>query len=192
MRTTRLALALSLAVAALYPAIADSPKERPAVLSFTVKANDGTPVDLAKYRGQVLILVNTASKCGLTPQYAELEQLYRQHKDRGLRILAFPANDFGQQEPGTDSEIRQFCSANYNVSFDLFSKVAVVGTEKAPLYRYLTEQTEPSLRGDIKWNFTKFLVNRNGQVVARFEPKVKPDSPEFKAALEKLLAEPAS
>jgi glutathione peroxidase len=192
MRYTQLALAMILGLSVTGAASADSPKERPPVLNFTVKANDGTPVDLGKYRGQVLILVNTASKCGLTPQYADLEQLYKQHKERGLRILAFPANDFGQQEPGTDSEIRQFCSANYNVSFDLFSKVTVVGAEKAPLYRYLTEQTEPSLRGDIKWNFTKFLVNRKGEVVARFEPKVKPDSPEFRAALEKLLAEPAS
>jgi glutathione peroxidase len=191
MRYQPLALALLVGLTAAGPASADSSKERPGVLNFTVKANDGSSVDLGKYRGQVLILVNTASKCGLTPQYADLEQLYGQYKDRGLRILAFPANDFGQQEPGTDSEIRQFCTANYKVSFDLFSKVSVVGEDKTPIYRYLTEQTDTSLRGDIKWNFTKFLVNRKGEVVARFEPKVKPDSPEFKAAVEKLLAEPA-
>jgi glutathione peroxidase len=192
MHLTRLVLAVILGLAVLGPASADPARERPAVLNFTVKANDGSSVNLETYRGQVLILVNTASKCGLTPQYADLEQLYRQYKERGLRVLAFPANDFGQQEPGTDAEIRQFCSANYNVSFDLFAKIPVVGPDKAPLYRYLTEQTEPALRGDIKWNFTKFLVNRKGEVVARFEPKVKPDSPEFKATLEKLLAEPAS
>lgn len=192
MRYEPLALAMLVGFAASGAASADSSKADSAALGFTVKANDGTPVDLDKYRGQVLIVVNTASKCGLTPQYAELEQLYQQHKGHGLRILAFPANDFGQQEPGADSEIRTFCTANYKVSFDLFSKVSVVGGEKAPLYRYLTEQTEPSLRGDIKWNFTKFLVNRKGEVVARFEPKVKPDSPEFRAALAKLLAEPAS
>jgi glutathione peroxidase len=191
MRLDSLGLAVVMGLATFGAAPAGASGERPPALSFTMKANDGTPVDLGRYRGNVLVLVNTASKCGYTPQYAGLEQLYRQYKDRGLRILAFPANDFGQQEPGTDAEIREFCTNNYQVSFDLFSKVTVKGEEKAPLYRYLTEQTAAPIKGDIKWNFTKFVIGRKGEVVARFEPNVKPDSPEFRAVIEKLLAEPA-
>lgn len=192
MQPGSLALALVMGLTVVGSAIADPSGEKPLALNFTVEANDGRPVELSRYRGQVLIIVNTASKCGYTPQYAELEQLYRQYKDRGLRVLAFPANDFGQQEPGTDAEIREFCTTNYNVSFDLFSKVTVKGPEKIALYRYLTEQTKEPIKGEIKWNFTKFLVNRKGEVVARFEPNVRPASAEFKQAIEKLLDEPAS
>ncbi len=160
------------------------------VLSFTMKKNDGTPVKLDQYRGQVLLIVNTASKCGFTPQYEGLEKLYERYKDRGLKILAFPANNFGAQEPGTDSDIKEFCSTRYHVSFDLFSKISVKGDDKAPLYRYLTEQEkEPGLNGDIKWNFQKFLVNRRGEVVARFEPADEPLSPKVTESVEKLLAE---
>lgn len=167
--------------------------DKPGPLSFTVKKNDGSAVELNRYRGQVLLIVNTASKCGFTPQYASLEKLYDSYKDRGLRILAFPANDFGAQEPGTDAEIRAFCTQNYNVTFDLFSKVTVKGPEKVALYHYLTEQeADPSLNGEIKWNFTKFLVDRQGHVVARFEPNVDPNTPAVREAVEKLLAAPAS
>jgi glutathione peroxidase len=160
------------------------------VLSFTVKKNDSTPVKLDQYRGSVLLIVNTASKCGFTPQYAGLEKLYEKYKDRGLKILAFPANNFGAQEPGTDAEIRTFCTTKYNVSFDLFSKISVKGEDKAPLYRFLTEgQKDPALNGEIKWNFQKFLVNRRGEVVARFDPQDDPLSPKVTEAVEKLLAE---
>jgi glutathione peroxidase len=160
------------------------------VLGFTMKKNDGTPVKLDQYRGSVLLLVNTASKCGFTPQYAGLEKLYEKYKDRGLKILAFPANNFGAQEPGTDAEIKTFCTAKYNVSFDLFSKISVKGDDKAPLYHFLTEgQKDPALNGEIKWNFQKFLVNRRGEVVARFEPADDPMSPKVTEAVEKLLAE---
>jgi len=160
------------------------------VLGFTMKKNDGTPVKLSQYRGNVLLLVNTASKCGYTPQYTGLEKLYQKYKDRGLKILAFPANNFGAQEPGTDAEIRTFCSTNYNVTFDLFSKISVKGEDKAPLYQYLTEhEKDPALNGDIKWNFGKFLVNRKGEVVARFEPGDEPTSPKVTEAVERLLAE---
>jgi glutathione peroxidase len=186
------ALAVVAGLAVTGAAWAGPSNEKPPALNFTVKSNDGASVDLSRYRGQVLLIVNTASKCGYTPQYAGLEKLYREYKDRGLRILAFPANDFGHQEPGTDAEIRAFCTQNYNVSFDLFSKVTVKGPEKVPLYRYLTEQeADPSLNGEIKWNFTKFLVDRQGRVVARFEPAVDPDTPAFRQAVEKLLAERA-
>jgi glutathione peroxidase len=160
------------------------------VLSFTMRKNDGTPVKLDQYRGQVLLLVNTASKCGFTPQYEGLEKLYERYKDRGLRILAFPANNFGAQEPGSDTEIKEFCTTRYHVSFDLFSKISVKGEDKAPLYRYLTEQEkDPALNGDIKWNFNKFLVNRRGEVVARFDSPDEPLSPKVTEAVEKLLAE---
>jgi glutathione peroxidase len=186
------ALAIVASLAVTGAAWAGPSNDKPAALGFTVKGNDGSAVDLSRYRGQVLLIVNTASKCGYTPQYASLEKLYQSYKDRGLRILAFPANDFGQQEPGTDAEIRAFCTQNYNVSFDLFSKVTVKGPEKTPLYHYLTEQeADPSLNGEIKWNFTKFLVNRQGRVIARFEPNVDPNTPAVRQAVEKLLAEPA-
>lgn len=165
-------------------------KESAPVLGFTVKKNDGTPVKLDQYRGNVLLIVNTASRCGFTPQYAGLEKLYEKYKDRGLKVLAFPANNFGAQEPGTDAEIKSFCTTKYNVSFDLFSKISVKGDDKAPLYRFLTEgQKDPALNGEIKWNFQKFLVNRRGEVVARFEPADDPMSPKVTEAVEKLLAE---
>jgi glutathione peroxidase len=160
------------------------------VLGFTMKKNDGAPVKLDQYRGNVLLIVNTASKCGFTPQYAGLETLYERYKDRGLRVLAFPANNFGAQEPGTDSEIKQFCTLRYHVSFDLFSKISVKGEDMAPLYRHLTEgEKDPALNGEIKWNFQKYLINRRGEVVARFYSADEPLSPKVTEAIEKLLAE---
>jgi glutathione peroxidase len=162
----------------------------PPALNFTVKKNDGTPIKLDQYRGNVLMIVNTASKCGYTPQYTGLEALYQKYKDRGLKILAFPANNFGAQEPGTNAEIKEFCSTRYHVSFDLFSKVSVKGDDKEPLYHYLTQgEKDPALNGEIKWNFQKYLVNRRGEVVARFDPADEPQSPRVTAAVEKLLAE---
>ncbi len=178
------------AVSAVGEAQAAGGNDSAPVLGFTVKKNDGTPVKLDHYRGNVLMIVNTASKCGYTPQYEGLEKLYQKYKERGLRILAFPANNFGAQEPGTDAEIKNFCTTKYNVSFDLFSKISVKGDDKAPLYRYLTEQEkETALNGDIKWNFQKFLVDRQGHVVARFESADEPLSPKVTEAVEKLLAE---
>ncbi len=157
-------------------------------LDFKVKSIDGKDVDLKKYRGQVVLIVNTASKCGYTPQYASLEKLYSQYKEQGLRVLAFPANDFGAQEPGADSEIKQFCSLNYKTSFDLFSKISTKEPAQAPLYKYLTSaDTNGKFAGPIEWNFTKFLVDRKGNVVARFKSNVDPMSPEFTAAVEAAL-----
>ena len=159
------------------------------VYGFTPNAIDGQPAPLSAWKGKVLLLVNVASKCGYTPQYKALESTYESYKDRGLVIVGFPANNFGGQEPGSNEEIRTFCSRTYNVQFPMMSKVSVKGEDQAPLYGFLTKEANPATAGDIKWNFTKFLVNREGKVVARFEPAVTPDSPEMKAAIEKALQE---
>ena len=159
-------------------------------LDVKVKDIDGKEVDLAKTcKGKVVLIVNVASKCGLTPQYAELEKLYGDYKDKGLVVLGFPANEFGAQEPGTDAEIKEFCSSKYKVTFPMFSKIVVKGDGIHPLYKHLTEKaTNPDSPGEIKWNFTKFLIGRDGALVARFEPKATPSSKEVVAAIEKALA----
>ena len=130
------------------------------------------------------LVVNVASRCGFTPQYTALEATYRKYKDRGFVVLGFPANNFKGQEPGTNAEIQEFCKRTYDVTFPMFSKISVLGDDKAPLYQYLTQTG-----GEIEWNFTKFLVDRDGKVIARFEPKVTPDSPEVTAAIEKALGQ---
>lgn len=151
---------------------------------FTLTTIDGKPAPLSDYKGKVVMLVNVASKCGYTPQYTALQSLYTKYKDRGLVILGVPANNFGGQEPGTNEEIATFCSRTYNVTFPLTSKVSVKGADMVPLYGYITENTG----GDIKWNFTKVLVDKNGKILQRFESKVTPDSPELVSAVEKALA----
>ena len=159
------------------------------LLDFKMRDIDGKDVKLKKYKGDVLLVVNVASKCGYTPQYEALQATYAKYKDKGFEILGFPANNFGGQEPGTAEEIKEFCSSKYKVTFPLFAKISVKGEDQDPLYKFLTStDTNPKLGGDIKWNFTKFLVDRKGNVVERFEPKVKPDSPEVTAAIEKYLA----
>lgn len=159
-------------------------------LDLTVKNIDGQNVPLKKYKGQVVLIVNTASKCGYTPQYASLEKLYGAYKTKGLRVLAFPSNDFGGQEPGTETEIKEFCSLNYKTTFDLFSKVETKGTGQSPLYKFLTaKETNPKFAGPIEWNFTKFLVNKKGVVVARFPSNVDPASPQVMQAVEAALKE---
>jgi glutathione peroxidase len=161
----------------------------PAALNFKMKGLDGKPVDLSKYKGKVVLMVNVASQCGLTPQYEALEGLHEKYAEKGLSVLGFPANEFGKQEPGTDEEIADFCKSNYEVKFDMFSKVVVKGDGQCPLYKFLTsKETDPKFAGDITWNFEKFLVNRDGEVVARFAPKVKPDSDEVVKAIETELA----
>jgi glutathione peroxidase len=146
-------------------------------------------VSLKNYSGKVVLLVNVASRCGFTPQYAGLEAVYEKYKDRGLVIVGIPANNFAQQEPGTNEEIKKFCSTKYNVSFPMMAKVSVLGDDETPLYQFLTSKSaNPQIGGDIKWNFTKFLFDRNGKPVARFEPAVTPDSPEVTAALEATLS----
>jgi glutathione peroxidase len=152
------------------------------VYEFTMNSIDGQPLPLANFKGKVLLIVNVASFCGFTPQYEGLEALYEKYKDQGFVIAGFPANNFGAQEPGTNEEIKTFCTRKYNVKFPIYSKISVVGPDKAPLYQFLT-----ATGGEIKWNFTKFLIDRNGKVIARFESPVKPDSPEVISAIEKAL-----
>lgn len=156
------------------------------VYEFSAKTLEGKDVSLSDYRGQVLLIVNTASKCGLTPQYEGLEALYKAHKDRGLTILGFPCNQFGSQEPGTAEEIGSFCSLTYDVTFPMMSKIDVNGPSAHPLYAYLKKQQKGVLGTEgIKWNFTKFLIDRDGNVVERFAPTTKPE--ELQAAVEALL-----
>ena len=159
------------------------------LLNRTVKSIDGKAVNLAKYQGKVIMFVNTASLCGNTPQYAGLEQIYKKCHARGFEILAFPANNFGAQEPGTNSDIKAFCTGEYDVTFPLFSKVSVKGADQDPLYRFLTDKkTNPAYGGEIEWNFAKFLVNRDGEVVNRFPASHKPTEPDVIAAIETELA----
>jgi glutathione peroxidase len=158
------------------------------IYEFTAKTIDGSPRSLGDYRGRVLLIVNVASQCGLTPQYRGLEELHEKYAPRGLAVLGFPANEFGAQEPGTDQEIQQFCSTRYDVKFDMFSKVKVKGAAIDPLFAYLTsKETNPSSSGEIKWNFNKFLIGKHGTILARFEPPVEPTSPEVTQAIEKAL-----
>jgi glutathione peroxidase len=162
-----------------------SPGGKTTIYDFAMKDIDGKTVPLGQYRGKVLLVVNVASRCGNTPQYAALEQLYTKDKDRGLVILGFPANNFGGQEPGTEAEIKEFCTLNYGVNFPMFSKISVKGDDIDPLYKWLISQVEP--QKDIDWNFAKFLVGRDGKVIARFPAKMKPDAPEVTEAIEKAL-----
>jgi glutathione peroxidase len=157
-------------------------------LELKVKDIEGKEVDLAAYKGKVVMIVNVASKCGLTPQYTALESVYEKYKDRGFVILGFPANNFMGQEPGTDAEVKMFCTTKYNVTFPMFSKISVKGEDIAPLYAWLTsKKTDPGFDGDIEWNFGKFLLNHEGKVISRFSPKVRPDAEDIVKAVEKAL-----
>lgn len=155
------------------------------ITEFEVKQADGSKQALAKHKGKVLLIVNTASKCGFTPQYEGLEKLHQEYEAKGLEILAFPCNQFGNQEPGDADEIRNFCSLNYDVSFPLMGKIDVNGDDADPLWKYLKSQKSGLLGSRIKWNFTKFLVDREGNVVGRFGPAVKPE--QLKSEIEALL-----
>jgi len=162
--------------------------ETPKALDFKVKSLEGKEVDLKDYEGKVVLIVNVASQCGLTPQYEELEALHEKYGEKGLAILGFPCNQFLQQEPGTAEEIREFCTTNYKVKFDLFEKIDVNGEKASPLYKHLTAlETEPKGAGDISWNFEKFLLDREGNVIARFEPKTKPSDKKVVETIEKAL-----
>src|SRR6202166_3887461 len=158
-----------------------------ALYKIPVKDIDQKETSLGAYQGKVILVVNVASKCGFTPQYKALEALYDKYKDQGLVVIGFPANNFMAQEPGTNEEIKTFCSRTYNVTFPMYSKISVKGSDQAPLYAYLTKDTGAGMAGEIKWNFTKFLVDRDGKVVQRFEPAVTPDSKEVTTAIEKQL-----
>src|SRR5687768_6831704 len=170
---------------------ADEKKADPSAgpLQFTVKDIDGKDVNLSQYKGKPVLIVNVASKCGNTPQYAQLQELHKKYAERGLVVLGFPANEFRGQEPGTNEQIKEFCTSKYGVEFPMFSKLVVKGEGQAPLYQYLTStQTNPKHAGEITWNFEKFLVGRDGQVVNRFKPRTKPDAPEVVQAIEAELA----
>src|ERR1035438_10134193 len=181
-KTGKLGIILSLGVLLI---MATSLFAGSGVYTFTLNSIDGKPAPLADYKGKVVLLVNVASQCGYTPQYTALEAIYEKYKDQGFVILGFPANNFGAQEPGTNEEIKTFCTRKYSVTFPMYAKISVKGSDIAPLYEYLTKSTG----GDIKWNFTKFLIGKDGAIVARFESKVKPDDPEVTAAIEKALAQ---
>jgi len=156
------------------------------IADITVAKPDGSTVNLGDYQGKVLLIVNVASFCGYTPQYKGLEDLNKKYYDAGLRVLGFPCNDFGAQEPGTNEEIAQFCSTNYAVTFELFDKVHAKGADQHPLYARLTEAATPA--GEVSWNFEKFLVGKQGEVLARYRSATKPDDPELIGAIEKALA----
>jgi glutathione peroxidase len=155
---------------------------------FTLQSIDGKPFSLADLKGKAVLVVNVASRCGYTPQYAGLQSLYAKYKDKGLVILGVPANNFGGQEPGSNEEIKTFCSRNYNVTFPMLAKVSVKGADQTPLYGWLTsEAANKNTAGEVRWNFTKFLVGKDGKPMQRFEPGVSPDSPELALAIEKAL-----
>ncbi len=177
-RTFWCALLLAVPVALAQP--------KPSLMDIPLKDIDGKPTSLKPYRGKVLLVVNVASQCGLTPQYSALESLYRKYRDQGLVVLGFPCNDFGAQEPGSNAEIKQFCSAKFEVTFPMFDKLHVKGPEQHPLYAALTGKDSP-FPGEIQWNFGKFVIGRDGKILKRFEPKVKPESPEVAQAIEAAL-----
>jgi glutathione peroxidase len=184
----KLALVVALGLVACALVATGSAAEKSGPLDYKMKSIDGKDVDLSKYKGDVVLIVNVASKCGLTPQYKQLEAVYTKYKDKGFEVLGFPANQFGAQEPGTNEEIAQFCTSKFNVDFPMFAKIVVKGDGIDPLYQFLTsEETNPGMAGDIKWNFEKFLVGRDGKVIKRFAPPVKPDSPEVIEAIEAEL-----
>ena len=159
------------------------------VYDFTLNSIDGQPAPLAAYKGKVVLLVNVASRCGFTPQYTALESTYEKYKDRGLVIVGIPANNFGAQEPGTNQEIKTFCSSKFHVTFPMMAKVSVKGEDITPLYQFLTDKAmNPQTGGEIQWNCTKFLIGPDGRVITRFEPEVTPDSPQVTSAIEKALA----
>ena len=158
------------------------------IYGFEMEDIDGNPVKLAQYKGKVLLIVNVASKCGYTPQYAGLEALYEKYRDRGFAVLGFPANNFGSQEPGSNEDIKQFCTVNYHVTFPMFSKISVKGDDKHPLYQYLTGSEQGrQFGGEIKWNFNKFLIGRDGDIIAVYGSKTEPQSPELTGRIESAL-----
>ena len=157
------------------------------IYDFTMDDIDGHPQPLSRFKGQVLLVVNTASFCGNTPQYSDLQTMYEKYHDQGLEILAFPANNFGRQEPGNNEEIKEFCYTKYSLTFPLFSKISVKGQDKHPLYHYLTEQSP--FPGEVEWNFQKYLINRSGTVIARYAPRTKPLSDQIVQDIEKALTQ---
>ena len=163
------------------------PQQKKTIYDFVVKDIDGNDVSLANFKGKVMLIVNVASKCGFTPQYKGLEQLYQMFKDSGFVVLGFPANNFKQQEPGTNEEIKKFCQSEYGVTFPLFSKISVKGNDIAPLYAFLTDTTNSPFGGEISWNFNKFLIDRKGRIAARFKSNMEPMDEKVILTIKRLL-----
>ena len=186
-----LLIALVAAIAGIYYFSNSAPTaelKTKSILEFKMKDIDGNDVKLKKYKGNVLLVVNTASKCGYTPQYEGLEAIYEKYKSQGFYVLGFPANNFGAQEPGTATEIKEFCTTKYKVTFPIFAKISVKGDDQDPLYKFLTnKETNPNFAGDITWNFNKFLIDKKGNIVARFSSKETPESESVTQAIEKYL-----
>jgi glutathione peroxidase len=175
--------------ASLGPDRAAAEEAPKALLDLSAKRLGGSEEPLSRYRGEVLLIVNTASECGYTPQYAGLQALYQRYRDEKFSVLGFPSNDFGKQEPGDDRQIGAFCKSNYGVEFPMFSKIDVLGPDAHPVYAYLTSLPKP-IGGPVEWNFQKYLVDRKGNVVARFESDTEPDDPALVSTIDRLLAEP--
>lgn len=185
-----IAIALIAAFGAGNLIAAKPPKKAKTIYDFTVKDIDGNDVKLKKFKGKVALVVNVASKCGYTPQYEGLQAIYQKYKDQGFVILGFPANNFREQEPGTNAEIKEFCESKYKVTFPMFAKISVKGDDQEPLYQFLTsKESNPQFAGDITWNFNKFLVDKNGKIIARFTSKDTPQSDAVTQAIEKALAQ---
>jgi len=180
---------IAMTLSSLSSAAEKEERKVPAALNFKMKSLAGKEVDLSKYHGKVVLVVNVASKCGLTPQYKELQELHEKHTKAGLAVLGFPCNQFLRQEPGTAKEIKEFCRVNYGVTFDMFAKIKVNGEDACDLYKHLTSlETKPTDKGKISWNFEKFIIRRDGKVVARFSPRTKPDDPEVLKVIKGELA----
>src|SRR5262245_42796776 len=187
-KTTVTVALMAMLAASLASGQTNSGGKVPEVLNFTMNNITGQSINLSKYQGNVVLIVNTASQCGYTYQYEGLQALHKKYASQGLKILGFPSNDFGQQEPGTNAEIQRFCKANYGVEFDMFSKVQVLGRAKVPLYEYLTSKSsDPKFAGEIKWNFEKFLIGRDGQILGRFASDIEPDARQVTGAIEAAL-----
>ena len=182
------AVAVAYGYGLIFNATPTDPVNASSIYDFTMKDIDGKDVKLDAYKGKVVMIVNTASKCGYTPQYEGLQKIYDKYKDRGFVVLGFPANNFMGQEPGTEAEIKEFCTLKYNVTFPMFSKISVTGTDQHPLYGFLTNKaTNPECAGDISWNFNKFLIDKNGKVVGRWGSKDKPEDAKVSEAIEAQL-----
>lgn len=187
MRGKSLALVGTLSLAMLVPVWGGEKggKKVAPVLAFSVKSIDGKEIDLGRYQGKVVLIVNVASECGYTPQYKQLQALHKKYAEKGLAVLGFPSNDFGGQEPGSEAEIKAFCTKNYGVTFDMFAKVGIAGKEPSPLYKHLTSKSSnPKFGGPVRWNFEKFLVARDGTIVARYASDADLESAEFVRKLE--------
>lgn len=186
--STVLSTVVILSVAMAADSAKESKKMDKSIYTFTMKNINGKETPLKEYKGKVLLVVNVASKCGFTPQYKQLEAVYKKYKGQGFEILGFPANNFGHQEPGTNEEIKQFCTSKFDVTFPMFAKISVKGDDIDPLYQYLTsKEDDPEFSGPITWNFNKFLIGKDGKILSRYDSKIKPDDPTITDAIETAL-----